>query len=406
MQTTLPKSQNKPDVVYTVSQLNLEARLVLEECFKTIWIIGEISNLSRPSSGHWYFSLKDSEAQIRCAFFRNHQRRIQFTPENGLQVLVQAQVSLYENRGDYQLIVHHMEVAGAGALQVAFEQLKERLAKEGLFAEDHKKAIPSTPRTVGVVTSPTGAAIRDILHVLQRRFPNLGVIIYPTAVQGDKAAPQIAAAIQIANQRQECDVLLVARGGGSLEDLWPFNEEIVARAIFASQIPIVTGIGHEIDFTIADFVADLRAPTPSAAAECVSPDRQEWLQQINTYYRRFYQAISTKLQHDKLQLISLSKRLQHPGQRLQNLSQQLDQLEHRLFTIMQHRLESQKQKLLATSQALHTISPLATLQRGYAIVQQAQTQQIIRNANEVKCGDSIIAKLSQGQLTCRVEKNT
>lgn len=406
MQTTLPTTQltKKLEMVYTVSQLNLEARLILEECFKTIWITGEISNLSRPSSGHWYFSLKDSEAQIRCAFFRNHQRRISLTPENGLQVLVQAHVSIYENRGDYQLIVHQMEIAGAGALQLAFEQLKKRLATEGLFADKHKKAIPRTPRTIGVVTSPTGAALRDILKVLHHRFPATPIIIYPTPVQGDKAAAQIAAAIKTASHRQECDVILLARGGGSLEDLWPFNEEIVARAIFACQIPVVTGIGHEIDFTIADLVADWRAATPSAAAEHVSPDREEWLQQLAVFYRRFQHIMATQCRHYQLQLTGLSKRLQHPGQRLQQVAQRLDQLEHRLFTAIQHRLASQKQLLFSTAQALQSISPLATLQRGYAIIQNSQTHAIIRKTSDVACGDKIIAKLGHGSLDCRVEK--
>jgi exodeoxyribonuclease VII large subunit len=312
-------------------------------------------------------------------------------------------VSIYENRGDYQLIVQHMEMAGVGALQLAFEQLKQRLAKEGLFADKYKKAIPTAPRTIGVVTSPTGAAIRDILKVLNRRFPNIRIIIYPTAVQGDKAAPQIAAAIQTANQRKECDVILLARGGGSLEDLWPFNEEIVARAIFACEIPLVTGIGHEIDFTIADFVADLRAATPSAAAEHVSPDKNEYLQQIAIFYRRFQHIVTAQFRHYQLQIESMSKRLQHPGQRLQNFSQRLDQLEHRISIAIQHRLTTKQQQLSAATQSLQTISPLATLQRGYAIIQNPQTQQIIRETTDVARGDKIIAKLANGTLDCRVE---
>lgn len=392
----------KPEMIYTVSELNLEAKLMLEGAFKTIWIMGELSNLSRPSSGHWYFSLKDSEAQIRCAFFRNHQRKLGFIPENGLQVLVQAQVSLYEARGDYQLIVRHMEVAGAGALQKAFEQLKNRLEKEGLFDEKRKKPIPTLPKTVGVITSASGAALRDILKVLRNRFPAIGVIVYPTAVQGDKAAPQIVAALKTANLRKECDVLILARGGGSLEDLWPFNEEIVARAIDQSDLPIVTGIGHEIDFTIADFVADFRAPTPSAAAEKISPDRNEWLQQLNIFNKRFTYLIQTQLRHNQLQLDGLKKRLQHPKQYLQNFSQRLDQLEHRLLMNMNHRLDRKKQQLLATSQALNTISPLATLQRGYAILQNSSTKKIIQKTSDTKKGAQLTAKLSDGEITCEV----
>ena len=264
--------------IYTVSDLNARARVILEECFKTIWVSGEISNLAKPNSGHLYFSLKDERAQVRCAFFRNSQRGLRFTPENGQHVLVQAQVSFYAARGDFQLIVSQMEMAGAGALQVAFEQLKQRLHKEGLFSQAHKKKLPLFPKCLGIITSPTGAAIRDILKVLQRRFSSIPIIIYPTLVQGDKAADQISMAIQRATQRKECDVLILARGGGSLEDLWPFNEEKVARAMFHCPIPIVTGIGHEIDVTIADFVADQRASTPSAAAEMVSPNQQEQMQ--------------------------------------------------------------------------------------------------------------------------------
>ena len=258
---------NEPQEIYTVSQLNAEARYLMEDNFESISLIGEVSNFARPSSGHCYFSLKDNNAQVRCAFFCHSQRGLTFKPESGQQVLVQAKVSVYEARGDYQLIVSQMQLAGEGALQVAFEKLKQKLAAEGLFDEENKLEVPEIPTCVGVITSPTGAAIRDILRVLHRRFPAVPVIIYPSAVQGNQAKEHLVSAIQKANARKECDVLILARGGGSLEDLWPFNEEIVARAIVDCDIPMVTGVGHEVDFTIADFVADQRCATPSAAAE-------------------------------------------------------------------------------------------------------------------------------------------
>ena len=259
--------------IYSITRLNREVRAVLEDSFPpSLWVRGEISNLAQPGSGHIYFSLKDKHSQVRCAMFRSANRHLRFAPENGREVLVRAGVSLYEGRGEFQLIVESMEPAGAGALQQAFEELKQRLLEEGLFADEHKQPLPAFPGTIGIITSPTGAAVRDIIHVLERRYARAGVIVYPVPVQGEGSAQQIAQAVDVANQRRECDVLILARGGGSLEDLWSFNEEIVARAIHHSVIPVVSGIGHEIDFTIADFVADQRAPTPSAAAEMVSPD--------------------------------------------------------------------------------------------------------------------------------------
>ena len=394
--------ETEPETVFTVSELNATARLVMEESFHIIWVNGEISNLSRPSSGHLYFSLKDERAQVRCAFFRNYHRQLNFTPENGQHVLVQAQVSLYEARGDFQLIVRDIQVAGSGVLQIAFEKLKRRLDKEGLFAPENKKSIPIFPHTIGVITSPSGAAIRDILTVLQRRFPYIPVIIYPTMVQGEKAAAQIVAAINTANQRQECDVILISRGGGSLEDLWPFNEEIVARAIFTCEIPVVTGIGHEIDFTIADFVADQRAATPSAAAERISPNRTEWSQQIKTAAQRLHHLINSQLHHHKLHLHNLAKRLQHPGRQLQEQARRIEALQHRLMLIMDHELNRQQQKLAAIAQTLQTISPLTTLKRGYAIV--THQNQIVRNAKQLHKGDRITAQLAKGYLACRVEQ--
>src|SRR5580692_2394539 len=263
--------------IYSVSRLNREVRVLLERGFGTLWVEAEISNFSRPGSGHWYFSLKDANAQVRCAMFRQRNIQCAFTARDGQKVLVRARIGLYEPRGEFQLIVDHMEDAGLGALKRQFEELSARLAAEGLFAAERKRLLPGIPKRIGIITSPTGAAVRDILHVLARRFPAVAILIYPVPVQGAQAAAEIVAALQAAGRRNECDVLILARGGGSLEDLWAFNDERLARAIVASRIPVITGIGHEIDFTIADFAADVRAPTPSAAAELVVPDAEEWL---------------------------------------------------------------------------------------------------------------------------------
>ncbi|HKL78459.1 MAG TPA: exodeoxyribonuclease VII large subunit, partial [Gammaproteobacteria bacterium] len=276
--------------VYTVSRLNHEARGLLESGFPLLWIEGELSNLSRPSSGHMYFTLKDEQAQVRCAMFRGRNRLLRFKPADGTKVLIRAQVSLYVARGEFQLIVEHMEEAGEGALQRAFEELKRKLAAEGLFADELKRPLPTFPRQVGVITSATGAAVRDVLTTLRRRFPALPVVVYPVPVQGQAAAPAIAEALATANRRAECDVLILTRGGGSLEDLWSFNEPEVARAIRTSDLPVVVGVGHEVDVTIADFAADVRAPTPSAAAELVVPDAREWLATLDRLRRRLHGA--------------------------------------------------------------------------------------------------------------------
>ncbi len=390
--------------VYTISQLNSAARLLLEDNFPLVWVEGEISNLACPSSGHIYFSLKDQFAQVRCAMFRRQNHGLDFIPENGMQVLVQAQVSIYEQRGDYQLIVYAMEPAGDGLLRKKFEELKKKLLDAGLFTNEHKQEIPKLPNCIGVVTSATGAAIRDIISVLKRRFASIPIIIYPTQVQGDAAAKQIVSAIEVANQHNKCDVLIIARGGGSLEDLWPFNEEIVARSIFASKISIVSGVGHEIDFTIADFVADKRAPTPSAAAELVSPDSAEYLTTIKHLQTKFTHLIQTKLQHAKLTLNNLTKRLQHPGKRLQNFAQQLDNLEQRLALAMQNLIRHKEAKLTNLSRALDAISPLATLNRGYAIVTCEKDAKIVRKANEVNIGDKVNTRLGQGSLKCIINE--
>lgn len=432
--------------ILTVSQLNRAAKGLLETYLPMLWVEGELSNLSAPSSGHWYFSLKDSGAQVRCAMFRNRNMLVRVKPEPGKKVLVRGKVSLYEGRGDYQLIVEHMELAGAGDLQRQFELLKEKLQAEGLFDPAHKKPLPAWPRRLGVVTSPTGAAVHDILHVLRRRFPALPVIVLPVAVQGNEAAGQIAAAIETANRHALCDVLIVGRGGGSLEDLWAFNEEVVARAIHASAIPVVSAVGHEVDFTIADFVADLRAPTPSAAAELISPDGPALLQQLKQYELQLSRCMAAHLRWHRQQVEHLRARLPHPKQKLQAQAQTLDHLEMRLQRAMatslrgaqqrverlhhklqrfnpQHQLarhahhlqvlslrlevaqrkvlEAQQQRLQRAAGLLQSVSPLNTLSRGYSIL-LTDTGYAVRDSTEVNEGQTLTARLHRGELVCQV----
>ena len=439
--------EHRTQTPLSVSELNRQVRHLLEVSFMTVWVQGEISNFSRPSSGHWYFTLKDDKAQVRCAMFRNRNLFVKVQPQEGSQVTIRAKVSLYEGRGDYQLIAEEMETAGEGALRRAFEALKLKLAAEGLFDEAHKQPIPTLPRHIGVVTSPTGAAIHDILTVLKRRFPAIPVTLFPVAVQGAEAAGEICRAIDTANRLSDCDVLIVGRGGGSLEDLWPFNEESVARAIFASRIPIISAVGHEVDVTIADFVADLRAPTPSAAAEKVSPDREELLRRLSQYELRLFSQIRNRLRQQQQTLENLAKRLKHPGHRLQEQAQRLDELELRLRQAQKRLLEQRRQRVeglrlrllsrspqslirLARQQSqnlrerleraalqglqqrrqrieqaahsLHAISPLATLGRGYSILLTEQ-QRAVRQYDEVQPGERLEARLQSGRLWVRVE---
>jgi exodeoxyribonuclease VII large subunit len=436
--------------IYTVSRLNRTARQLLEQGLPRIWLEGELSNLSRPSSGHLYFTLKDSQAQIRGAMFRNRNQLLRFKPQEGMQVLVRAKVSLYEPRGDYQLIAESMEEAGDGALQRAFEELKRKLDIEGLFRAEHKLPLPSLPRRIGVVTSPSGAAIRDVLSVLKRRFPAIPVLVYPVPVQGKAAGREIAAMLRRAGERRDCDVLILTRGGGSLEDLWSFNEEAVARAIHDCPIPVISAVGHEVDFTIADFVADQRAPTPSAAAELASPDQYEWLAQLAALQARSRRRLQQLLIANRQQLAILNRRLQlrHPGQYLRQQAQRMDELEQRLrlvirtrFNYLQYKLNEvmaalrqttpihavhragmqrqaleqrlrtamgallqQRQRRLAVAcKSLDTISPLATLDRGYAIVTRQQDGRVLHAAGSVSTGTKIEARLAQGRLLCTVD---
>ena len=435
--------------IYSITRLNREVRAVLEDSFPpSLWVRGEISNLARPGSGHIYFSLKDKHSQVRCAMFRSANRHLRSPVENGQEILARAGVSLYEGRGEFQLIVEHMEPAGAGALQQAFEKLKQKLHEEGLFSEDHKQPLPAYPGTIGVVTSPTGAAVKDIIQVLGRRYLIAGVIVYPVPVQGEGAAQQIAETIDEANRRGECDVLILARGGGSLEDLWSFNEEVVARAIYRSTIPVVSGVGHEIDFTIADFVADQRAPTPSAAAELVSPDSAALLSRFNTLYSQLNLRINDLLNAHLRNITQLAKRLPRPTYLLQNMAQRMDDLAIRLRLALDNgialrkarvnrfddalrgrnplqqlaayrtkcfeldkqmnnqvnqRLHTWKQHLLFLSRALYTVSPLATLERGYAIV-TVEDENIVRRADQLRKNAKTTTKFAKGSVRSTVNR--
>jgi exodeoxyribonuclease VII large subunit len=390
-------------VVYTVSRLNEQVKDLLEHSFPLLWIEGEISNLTRHTSGHWYLSLKDDKAQVRCAMFRMKNQLVGFVPKNGQQVLVRARISLYPAKGEFQLILEHMEEAGEGALRRAFEQLKQKLQAEGLFDAARKKALPPAPCSIGVITSPTGAAIRDILNVLRRRYPLCEVVIYPVPVQGAAAAPALVDALRVACERNECDVLVLARGGGSLEDLWAFNEEPVARAIDRCTIPVVSGVGHEIDFTIADFVADLRAPTPSAAAELVSPDTAQWQQRVKSLLGTLQQSQQRSLQRRSEQLAWTGKRLmqQHPGRRLEQMMQRLDEIDSRLGRAMRNLLQVKDGAWKLASRALDALSPLKILERGYSVATLAGDG-LLRDASQVVPGDALTLRLHQGEVDCQV----
>lgn len=390
------------DIVYSVSQLNNDIKTLLETHFFSIRVEGEISNFSCPSSGHWYFTLKDENAQVRCAMFRVHQQKVSCFPENGMHIVVHAKVSLYPQRGEYQLIVQHIQGIGEGILQQRFEALKKRLFQEGLFDPSHKKSIPTYPQTIGVITSATGAAIRDILSVLKRRYPLANIIIYPTLVQGHEAVPGIIRMLALAQTRKECDVLILARGGGSIEDLWCFNEEAVARAIFACTLPIVTGIGHEVDYTIADFVADLRAPTPSAAAESISPDQYVIQMDVKKFAQRLRHLITQKLCRDqqRIQTLMLQLERRHPLHILLQHQQYLDDLQQRFCLHIQHKIAQQQQYITALSRELQAFNPKAVLNRGYAIVQKEA--HVIKDSQSLTIGDRVNITLATGSVDCNV----
>ncbi|MFO7551018.1 MAG: exodeoxyribonuclease VII large subunit [Haliea sp.] len=445
-----PVSDNPPTL--TVGQLNREARRLLESHFDYLWVEGEVSNFVAPSSGHWYFTLKDSAAQVRCAMFRNRNQHMRLTPANGMAIRLRCRVSLYEGRGEFQLIVEFLEHAGAGALQAAFERLRDKLQAEGLFEAARKRPLPAQVKRLGVITSPTGAAIHDVLTVLRRRCPSVEVLLLPVPVQGETAAGEICAAIERANRWHaeglvQLDALLVTRGGGSLEDLWAFNEEIVARAIVASALPVVSAVGHEVDISIADMVADQRAATPSAAAELLSPDQREWSSRLVQLEQNLASRIEIRLRQANRELLHLRERLRHPGHLLREQAQRLDDQEQRLQRAQRTLLRDQRGQLLllesrlqarspATrvrnlqeqvarleqrqqrgmrsklqeagtslahmAQLLDSVSPLATLNRGYSILTNTDGQ-VVRDAEQVASGDLLDARLARGRLRLEVK---
>ena len=439
---------NKIPSVLTVSQLNRQIKAYLEHEIGTVHVEGELSNLSRPSSGHLYFTLKDNSAQIRCVFFKNrHTKPLCTNLKDGQHLIASGKLSLYEARGDYQLIVEELTEAGLGKLYQQFEALKNKLAEEGLFGADRKKPLPKIPNTIGIITSNTGAAIQDILSTLARRFPLAHILIYPCEVQGATAAPQLVKALQNANADKRCDVLILARGGGSIEDLWAFNNEELARQIARSHIPIVSGVGHETDFTIADFVADYRAETPTAAAIAVSPNSIDLLQSINTMLTRLQSSITRKVQTQQIKLSHLAAKVASPQQAIAAYWQTLDYLERQLLSTItktmnqkQHQLNLYSTQLQARNPSnqlqqmkiqlnqlmeqlrqhlkirinnlryqlnnnlttLHAVSPLATLDRGYSIA--TKKNKVIHNTEQVVVGDVIGVRLAKGTLTCEIKK--
>lgn len=438
----LMKSSNRE--ILSISELNKTVKGLLETEFSLIYVEGEISNFSRPSSGHWYFTLKDEKAQIRCAMFRNQNRSVPFEPKNGQQIVLYGKITLYEGRGDFQIITSSLELSGDGELRRSFERLKASLQKEGFFDQQKKKAIPKFPKKIAVITSPSGAAIKDIFSVVYRRFPALGMTVIPTQVQGEEAVPQIVSAIKTANkQNPSYDLILLSRGGGSLEDLWAFNTEPVAKAIFSSSIPVVSAVGHESDFTISDFVADLRAPTPSSAAEQITPDAEMLKNDILETSDRFIRAARRAIDSRQNELSHLIRRIRHPNSRLNEFAQRLDELERRMLSQVSNLIRIKKSKLAerkiqspvqkiqqvkdrvkqlsrimtqshATliknrqaslsekSSQLEALSPLATLKRGYAIVSEEAKGKIVRNSDEIAEGEKLRIRLSNGALTAEV----
>jgi len=384
--------------ILTVTQLTSQIKGLLEGTFADVWVAGEISNLNIPQSGHAYFTLKDEQSQVRAVLFRSAQRFLKFTLQHGIQVICRGRVSVYEVRGEYQLIVDYIEPKGVGALQLAFEQLKAKLEKEGLFALEHKRPLPLLPTRIGVVTSPTGAAIRDILRVIKRRHPRMHILIYPVPVQGPEAAPAIIEALRHFNRERAVDVLIVGRGGGSLEDLWAFNEEVVARAIHASAIPVISAVGHETDYTIADFVADLRAPTPSAAAEMVVESEESFQNFIDGLASRLVRSLRQHLDLARRTLREFARLLVDPRRVLEQQSQRVDELTARLATGLRHHLKRDRARLASLSAGLDHLNPLAILSRGYSITKKMPGGAVLKDAAEVSPGDVIHTRFHRGEI--------
>lgn len=401
--TNLTQSNALSAKVLTVTELNRLARNVLEQSFPLFWVSGEISNFTRAASGHWYFSLKDTGAQVRCVMFKGRNSYVDFVPREGDKIEARCTVTLYEARGDFQLTVEFVQRAGLGALFEAFEKLKNKLSTEGLFDASAKRAIPKHPTQIGIITSPDAAALRDVLTTLKRRMPNIPIIIYPTPVQGRGMADLIANAINTANQRAECDVLIICRGGGSIEDLWQFNEEIVARAIANCNIPTISGVGHETDFTICDFVADMRAATPTAAAELATPSRDTLLNALNQLKQNLTKNITFTLSQRAQALDYLARRLISPLQNIENKRNQLSQLQHRLLVSCNRLLQTRQQQLKHISSSLEQLNPNAVLKRGYAFVQQ-ENGTIVTESKQLKTHEIIKITFAQGNATAQIQK--
>lgn len=392
--------------VYTVGELTKYIRVILEDSFPAIWVEGEISNFVLHSSGHMYFSLRDANASLKCAMFRRANEKLKFKPKDGMKVIAFGSVSVYEARGDYQLIIEEIEPKGIGALQLQFQQLKEKLQKEGLFDEAHKIPIPFLPTRIGIVTSPTGAAIRDILNIARRRFQNIEIIINPVKVQGDSAKDEIADAIRQFNKLNNIDVMIVTRGGGSLEDLWPFNEEVVARAIYDSKIPVISAVGHEVDYTISDFVADFRAPTPSAAAELVIPRKEDLENLITTATTRLKNALSGMLDtlRERLAALRNSYILRQPLNIMIQYEQKIDDLRKAMSISVDHTVKMRWENFNLLTGKLEALSPLAILNRGYSITTKMPSGLLVKDVSELKTGDSVETRLGKGKFESKISK--
>lgn len=392
--------------ILTVTQLTTQIKNLLEGSLPDVWVSGEISNLSIPQSGHAYFTLKDQQSQLHAVLFRSSQRLLKFTLQHGIQVICRGRIGVYEPRGEYQLILEYVEPKGIGALQLAFEQLKAKLEKEGLFDLARKKPLPLLPQRIGIITSPTGAAIRDMLRVIKRRHPRMHIIIHPVPVQGPGAAPAIAAAVQYFNREQMVDVIIAGRGGGSLEDLWAFNEEQVARALFASKIPVISAVGHETDYTISDFVADLRAPTPSAAAEMVVESEHRFRELLRGLDSSLIKSMRVQLDRTRASVRAFTRLLADPRKVLERSAQRVDELTGRLATGLRHHLRRERALLTSLITGLGHLNPLGILARGYSITKELPSGRILKGASTIAPGDLLFTRFHEGEVVSRVEKIT
>lgn len=400
-----PAEAHDAPPIFTVSEVTAQIKQQMEESFADVWVVGEVSRYTCASSGHWYFTVKDEDSVLKVVSFRGMNQRFKFKLEEGMEVVCHGKIDLYPKRGEYQLIADYMEPKGQGALQLAFEQLKKRLQEEGLFSSEFKKKLPFLPKRIGVVTSPTGAAVRDIINVLRRRMPVVNIIIAPAKVQGVGAAEEIAQALKILDLSGNCDVIIVGRGGGSIEDLWAFNEEVVARALYECRTPVVSAVGHEIDFTIADFVADLRAPTPSAAAEIVVPDIRDLRSSVRERKLQLTQGLKRWLQLRAQKLQDLRIRLKPPTNRFSDLLLQIDHCRERLVICINSQLSERRARIGKLAAELNHLSPLSVLAKGYSVVTDEQGH-AIRRVSQLKIGTKVSARFADGSATAIIEKMT